>query len=254
MTLYISGYSLLHRLNPLTKLIWLICLVLISFLGAGYWTPALLFAGLILPFGLNRSLVKPFLRTLGAIVGPLAGLLFLIHGFFTPEGHTILVDLGPVSLKQEGLTYAFLVTSQTLNLVGAGLLLVFTTSPAALMTTLAERGVPAWLTYILGATLQLIPLMQARAAAIIAAQRARGLETEGSLLVRARALKPLLSPLVLSALIDVEERAIALEARAFRARRPKTSLIEIPDSPGERILRPALFGLTLVVIGAGWWL
>jgi energy-coupling factor transporter transmembrane protein EcfT len=66
-------------------------------------------------------------------------------------------------------------------------------------------------------------------------------------------LLPLVGPLVFGSLVDVEERAIALEARAFKAKRIKTSLLQIPDSPGQNVLRVGLIVLTVLTIGAGIW-
>lgn len=180
--------------------------------------------------------------------------LFLLHGLFNPAGATVMVAVGPLALKQEGVAYAGLMTSRLLCALGASLLLVFTTPPAMLMLGLAQHGAPPALTYIIGATLQIIPLMRARAAAIMAAQQARGLETTGSWRVRMRALIPMVTPLVLSSLVDVEERAVALEARAFRSPCPKTSLIDLPDPPVERLARWVCVGCTVLVIGARWWM
>lgn len=253
-TLYIPGQGWLYRLNPVTKLVLVGCLLLLSFLAPGIWTPLLLFAALLLPLAWLNGLSRPFARSVGRIIAPLAAFLFVIHGLFNPAGQTVLLTVGPLALKQEGVIFALLMTSRILCFLGATLLLVFTTPPAALMLALAQHGAPASLTYILGATLQLIPHMRARAAAITAAQQARGLETSGSLRHRARALLPLLTPLVLSTLVDAEERAIALEARAFRASRPKTSLIDLPDPAAERVLRWLAAGVTLLLTGANWWL
>jgi energy-coupling factor transport system permease protein len=252
-TLYIPGQGWLYRLNPITKLVMTGGVWLLTFLAPGTWTPLLLFGLVLLPLAWLNGLGRPFLRRVGQIIAPLALFLVAIPGLFNPAGQTVLLTVGPLSLKLEGLAVAFLTISRLLSFLGASLLLGLTTPPATLMLALAQRGVPAWLTYILGATLQLIPHMQARAAAITAAQQARGLETTGSLPVRARALLPLLVPLVLGTLIDAEERAIALEARAFRANRPKTSLIDLPDPPAERVLRGLVIGLTLLGIGANWW-
>jgi energy-coupling factor transport system permease protein len=95
-------------------------------------------------------------------------------------------------------------------------------------------------------TLQIAPRFQAKAQTILDAQRARGLETEGHLIRRFRALLPLVIPLVLGSIIDVEERAIALEVRAFSREGPKTSLIALRDTTGQAILR---WGLLVAVIG-----
>lgn len=52
---------------------------------------------------------------------------------------------------------------------------------------------------------------------IMDAQRSRGLETEGNLITRAKSFLPLISPVVMSSLINTRERAIALEIRGFEA-------------------------------------
>ena len=54
------------------------------------------------------------------------------------------------------------------------------------------------------------------------AQRSRGMETEGNLLVRIKAFLPLISPVVMSALTATRERAIALEVRGFGVKGTKT--------------------------------
>lgn len=250
-SLYRPGNTILYRLNPVTKLVLSTCLILLTFLAAGYWTPWFL-AGLSFFLAILNHLTKPFLKILLQIVLPLAFFLFIIHGFFSPNGQTEIIIVGPFSLKLEGLEFALLITGRIVSAIGASLLLVFTTPPASLMLALAQHGVPDVLTYIIGTTLQIIPQMRARAAAITAAQQSRGLETTGSLIVRARALLPLITPLVLSSLIDVEERAIALEARAFRTDGAKTSLIDLADPMRERVFRWLVFGVMVLIISIGW--
>jgi energy-coupling factor transport system permease protein len=105
------------------------------------------------------------------------------------------------------------------------------------MISLAQRGLPSSLAYIIVATIQIVPRFQARAATILDAQRARGLETGGRFTQRIRAILPLVVPLILSSLVDVEERALAIEARAFNRPGPKTSLVEITEAAWEPALR-----------------
>jgi energy-coupling factor transport system permease protein len=118
------------------------------------------------------------------------------------------------------------------------------------MLSLSQRGVPKSLTYIILATLQLIPRFQDKATTILDAQRARGLETEGSLLQRARALLPMVKPLVLGSILDIEERAIALEARAFGRSGPKTSLLVLADSSVQAAMRWLLLVAAVAVVAA----
>jgi len=75
---------------------------------------------------------------------------------------------------------------------------------------------------------------------------------------RIRALLPLVIPLVLGSLIDIEERAMSLEARAFSRTGEKTSLLVLPDSAAQRLARALLLlGMIAAVAGAlavrVWW-
>jgi energy-coupling factor transport system permease protein len=83
---------------------------------------------------------------------------------------------------------------------------------------------------------------------ILEAQQARGLETEVGLVGRLRLLVPLIGPLILASIVDVEERAMALEARAFSRRGPKTSLITLRDSRGQALLRAGFLLAALALV------
>jgi energy-coupling factor transport system permease protein len=179
---------------------------------------------------------------------PFAISVFLIQGFFWPQG-TPIFWVGPFSLKKEGLYFAIAGTGRILVVVSSFLWFALTTRPDALMTALAQRGFPSSLAYIIAATIQIIPRFQARANTIIDAQRARGLETEGGLLRRLRAVLPLVVPLILSSLVDVEERALAVEARGFSSPNPKTSLIEVREARWEPIFRWTLVAGMVAFVG-----
>jgi len=248
-TLYLPRASGVHRLNPLTKLtLALVAVVAGATLETLPATIAVFAFGLV-PLAAWGRILRPFLRICVRVVWPFAVSLYPIQGFFA-EGTTILLTLGPFSLKAEGLRIATQLTARLLVGLGAATLLMLTTRPDVLMHSLVRHGLPAQVSYIVVAALQIIPGFQARAQAILDAQRSRGLETEGNLLRRLRALVPLVSPLILGSLMDLEERAIALEARAFTRRGPKTSLAEIPDPTWERALRWALLPLVAVLIVA----
>ena len=76
-----------------------------------------------------------------------------------------------------------------------------------------------------------------RAGVISESQRARGLDTEGSVWARLRATLPLVGPVVLSSLTDVEERSLALESRAFSRPGRRQLLWAIGDTTWKRVLR-----------------
>lgn len=247
LSLYAPRSSPIHALHPLTKLSLAgVALVLGLSLPGVYWT-YLLLAVYIVPVSLLAQVAGQLFGSAWRIVLPFAISVFLIQGLFWQTG-PIFLALGPLSLKTEGLTFALASTGRILTVISAFLLLALTTRPDELMIALDQRGLPPTLTYIVLATIQIVPRFQARAQTIIEAQRARGLETTGSILQRARGLLPLIVPLVLSSIVDVEERAIALEARAFNHPGPKTSYHEIRDRDFERLVRPALLATMVLAV------
>ena len=90
-----------------------------------------------------------------------------------------------------------------------------TTEPRAFVVDLERRGLSPRVAFAAAATLETIPMMVERALSIQAEQRARGLDTEGSLRARIRGVLPLVAPVILSSLTEVEERSLALEVRSF---------------------------------------
>jgi energy-coupling factor transport system permease protein len=91
--------------------------------------------------------------------------------------------------------------------------------------------------------------MAERASQIIAAQRARGLDTEGSLRRRLRGVVPIAGSVILGAIAEVEERSMALEARAFTRPGRRSLLWHPPDSMAQRAARWLMvLGLVSVIV------
>lgn len=253
ISLFVPRESGVHRLNPLTKLS-LAGFLLVSGLAApGLFGTYLLFLLGVLPLSWLARVTRELLRMSFRVVLPFAISVFLIQGFLWPRG-TPLIGYGPISLKEEGLRFALAAAGRILMVVSSFLWLALTTRPDTLMTALAQRGFPASLAYIIVATIQIVPRFQSRANTILDAQRARGLETGGRFLQRVRAVFPLVVPLVLSSLVDVEERALAIEARAFNRPGPKTSLVEIGEAAWEPVARWILLVAMILVVATRFFL
>ena len=169
------------------------------------------------------------LRAVWRVTWPFALSILLIQGIFWGHGEN-LISVGSIALKKDGVEFALISIGRILVVMNAFILFSLTTRPDTLMISLKQVGLPSSITYIFITTLQIIPRFQYKATMVLDAQRSRGLQTEGNLLIRSRALVPLILPLVLGSLVDVEERAIAIEARAFNSMHKETSLVEIPDS------------------------
>jgi len=254
LSFYIDRPGPLHGLNPLTKLAVAFAFIIIAFSAHWYWAPLAIFIAGIIPIAVAGRLGREFFSTGVRLFLPLFAFLFIMQSLFYPGGETVLFRLWFLTVKLEGVRFAFLTAMRILVMVSSFMLVLLSTHPSALMSDLTQRGFPAMLSYIVTSTLQIIPQMRNKAGTIIDAQRSRGLNTEGSLGQRVKALLPLVGPLVFGSLVDVEERAVALEARAFNAPRKKTSLREIPDTNWEKVLRWFCLILMVASIGSNIWL
>jgi energy-coupling factor transport system permease protein len=249
--IYSNGAGWLHRLHPLTKLVGALLLLLAAFLLPRLYTPVALFC-LVLLLATSAGVGNALFRAVFRILLPIIISLFIIQGLLFPPAGGAPLPIGPFTLRTTGLEFAFLTSTRLLTATAAIFLVLQTTHPGDLVFALTERGLPRSIGYILLVSLQIVPTMSARATAILEAQRSRGLETERGLL-RARALVPLLGPLVVGALVDVEQRAMALESRAYNAPGPKTSLRQLTDTGPQRIARWLLLALSLGLVAGRIW-
>jgi energy-coupling factor transport system permease protein len=248
-TLYIEGHGGLYQFHPLSKLALVGFFFAAAAAAPNLYFLLLVFLLLLLPLAAASGLLRPFLKTSMVIITPFFISLAIIQGFFTP-GHTVLLQLGRFAFTLEGLLSGWTAAARILVALGGALLLMLSTRPDHLMLALTQRGLPNSLAYIVLTSIQIFPRFQDRARVIQEAQQARGLELQVNLLKRLQLLVPLIGPLVLSSIVDVEERAMALEARAFSRPGPRTSILTLQDSVVQRALRTFLL---LAMLALFFW-
>ena len=247
-TLYQPRKSVIHRLNPVTKLIALLSIIVIVFAIPLWWVAGLILIVVVVPAAVISRSGGRLLSISVKILLPIILVLFIVQGLTFPGGKTVIWQWGIISVTSEGLLFALGIGSRIIVLVLTSILLVLTTHPGDLMGALTEHGMSPKFSYIISSTLQLIPAFRERADSILLAQQARGLSLKGSPIRRAKFMLPLLTPLVLGMFTDVEERSTAMEARAFGSTARRTSLIPIPDSLAQRIARWAMIVLAVAAI------
>jgi energy-coupling factor transport system permease protein len=246
---YRPGDGWLHRLNPYPKLLLLLWGVLAPFVLPTIAIPVLIV--LYLGAGLSARLGRPYVRA--AVIAPLAVILpiILINGFFYPNSHDVLFQLGPLALTGEGLAFGLPIAGRVFAAFGVTVGFVMSTRPDDLMETLVQRGTNAKLAFVVLSAIQAIPRMLDKASRILEAQQARGLAATGSPGVRVRAVVPLLGPMIIGSLIDVRERSLALEARAFSSGQTRTAYRIVPITRVDRRVATVawlLLGLLPVVV------
>ncbi len=254
LSFYRQRNSSFHAFNPSTKMFVSFGLILIGLFAPGYWTATFVVLLVLFPLSMISRLFQDYFGIVTRLVLPTAGFMFVMQSIFLPGGTTEIFKVGPITIELETVIGAFLTASRVFLMISAFTFLLLTTHPSELMTDLRKRGLPSQFAYVFISTLQIIPQMQAKAQTIIAAQRSRGLDTESTLVKRVAFLLPLAGPLVFGSLVEVEERAIAIEARGFTSKKTKTSLHEIPDRPTDRLIRWITIILVIVSIASRIWL
>lgn len=248
MTLYVERDSIIHKMDPLTKLLYVIVSI-----AATYILPIHEFVFVMTALTLLLLVMGKVFRKILPIIAISILLIIsiiIVQGIFHPDNATVLFSIGSIAFYKEGLSYALLITLRVINMLSAFGVLILTTRPDELVERLIKKGMSPKIGYIFLSIFQLIPQMQATMGKITDAQRSRGMETEGNLFVRVKAFFPLLGPVVLNSLNDTRERAIALEMRGFNRKGEKTFLNKTLVYRYQRIIQLLLF---IILIGTVIW-
>lgn len=205
----------------------------------GYLGPLAIVLLGVVPAAAIAGVAPRLLRISLLLTLPIAISVVLVS-VFTRAGSHVLFNIGPFDATAEGVDFAgqtlvrLLAISTSIGLFG------LTTEPRSFVLDLERRGLSPRFAFVALATLEAVPAMVERAGVISSAQRARGLDTEGSVRARLRGVLPLVGPVILSSLTEVEERSLALEVRAFGRPGRRHLLWQIPDSGVQLAVRAAL--------------
>ena len=234
ISLYLDKDTYLTRMHPFTKLCYIVTAIAASLIS-GKLTVFGVFIGISLVMLLSGKIIRKVFPLI-AFSFTILITIFLIHGLFNHENATLLLAAGPLKFYREGILYAVRISLNVLNMLLAFAVFVLTTRPAELVEDMERIGFSPKIGYVISSVFQIVPQMSGTMNTILDAQRSRGLETEGNLVTRAKSFLPLISPVVMSSLINTRERAIALEIRGFEAGGKKTYLREDKMKGSDRIL------------------
>ena len=220
---YFPGKSVIHLLDPRTKLIMLVVYIVGLFVASSWISYAVMLVFLVTVIAISTIPVKNILRGLKPLIFILVftGILNLL---FTDTGN-VLVSFWVITITDDGLIRAFFMMARILMLISGTFLLTYTTSPIALtdgleklLSPLKVIKVPVHeLSMMMCIALRFIPTLIEETDKIMCAQKARGADFEtGNLLQRAKALVPILVPLFISAFRRADELATAMECRCYQ--------------------------------------
>ena len=228
---YFPGNSVVHRLDPRTKLVMLVVYIVALFVAVSWISYGTMFLFLAMCIAISKSPLKSIVRGMKPLVFILI-FTAILNIFFT-EGETVLLSVWVVEITLEGLVRAFFMMIRILMLITGTFLLTYTTSPIALtdglealLNPLKVIKVPVHeLSMMMCIALRFIPTLIEETDKIMSAQKARGADFEnGKLMERVKALIPILVPLFISAFRRADELATAMECRCYQGGEGRTKM------------------------------
>ena len=235
---YVKADTVIHRLNPISKLIYALVVLVIVFIANALQDSIMLILWLILSLILWK-IGKVSLRYYLGLAKLLLGVIIfviVVQGFMyrgtTPLfviGHWQIpggADLGVFTL--EGLLFGIMIAIRVLAAVAAYPVLTLTTSYLKLMESLSRAKVPVRYAFILVAGIRSVPLIQETWSTVIDAQKIRGYDIDKmNPFKKAFSYIPILTPMVLLLLRKANDMQIAIEARAFGSPVKRTLMTDV---------------------------
>ena len=227
---YFPGDTVVHRLDPRTKLLMVIVYIVALFLAKWVISYAVMLVFLVTAVALSR--IRP--RALFKGLKPLLFIIIftaIINVFYTKGD--VLVQFWIFKITREGLVNAGFLVLRIVMLVTGTFLLTYTTSPIALTDGLESLLSPLKaihfpvheLALMMSIALRFIPTLIEETDKIMNAQKARGAQLDtGKMTDRVKALVPVLIPLFISAFRRADELAMAMECRCYRGGDGRTRL------------------------------
>lgn len=254
---YIPGNSIIHRLDPRSKLLAMFAFLLLIFWANNLITNVLIIAFVFAMVLLSQIRLSFFINGLKPMIGIILFTTFF-QVFFTP-GASIFWEFWIFKVSIEGLQQALIIFIRFVLIIFFSTLLTLTTTPLSLadgiesgLAPLKRLKVPVHeIGLMLSMSLRFVPTLMDDTTRIMNAQRARGVDfNEGNLIQKVKSVIPILIPLFASSFKRADALATAMEARGYQGGegRTKYRVLEwkLPDTCAVIVM--ILLGVTLYVL------
>ena len=245
---FFPGKSFVHRLDPRTKILGAIFYIVIVFLTKNIFSFLLLIAFTLFLILLSRISPKVVLKGLKPLI--IIIIFTAIFNLFGKKGETPLLSFWIIQIYPEGIRYAVMIIIRVVcMLAGTSIILSYTTSPTAITEGIERLLMPLSVLHIpvhnfamlMTIALRFIPTLIDETDKIMKAQTARGVDfSSGGLIRRAKALIPILIPLLFSAFRHAKDLGIAMECRCYRGGEGMTRMTVHRFGPADYL---AAFGM-----------
>jgi energy-coupling factor transport system permease protein len=252
-TSFIPGQSMVHRIHPVTKIVWIIVYVALAFTTQNIfilYSVALLAIVLAIVSGVFRPLLKA-----AYLIIPIGSSLISLQVLApaTERPWTPIAEIGIVTLYGDGLYYALVLLGRIVSSMLLALVMVMTTHPSDLFLAFSKLKIPYTFNFMLAMTLQLIPVFQREVGIVLSAQKSRGMKGSGF-----SSVLPSFVPVFVGAIERVQQLSISLESRGFGSSGEKTSyrrvVARVQDWVYGIVGALAMIGLMVYsILQPRWW-
>ena len=219
---YIKGNSLLHRLNPLTKIAAAIIVIIMSVISLDL---RVLLVILAIVFAIAAA--SRILATLAQQAPLFAMLTFCITILTTLTVNTgDVLYSGLITVTTGGVTAGLILSVRFIIMISIVHVVVVSTAPGDLVRAMRAMRMPVDYTLMMLIALRFIPGLQLEGKRIQEAQLSRGYNPGSGFVGKVRSIAPMLVPLVVNSLARTRVIGYTLEMRGYRNKhQPVTHLL-----------------------------
>jgi energy-coupling factor transport system permease protein len=257
---YQKSNSFMHRLHPITKLVFILCyFILVIVLANIFLSIILLILILILVRASNIPLILFARRTRFILIFSIV--LFVAQVMFNHQGRTLFTLIpsfipfigGAIPVTSVGIETGMVIACRFLSIITSSFLFVSTTHPNEFAYALMQAGLPYRYGFTLIITLRFLPLFGSEFGMVRKAQLARGMEVSIRPRKIMRTLRLTFIPLLVSGMSKVEALSISMEGRGFGHSSKRTFVRRIRTRRVDAAATAAIVSFTIVVCVWTMW-
>jgi energy-coupling factor transport system permease protein len=245
LDLYVEGESLLHRLDPRSKLLWIpLGFALVMVFNHPAYVGAVLLVTLIL--ALSSHLPRKSLRNVLSASAFIFFASILVYPIYLKRGPVLFRFLG-ITYTRDAFLYGLAVGMRLMTMTTMSMTTVMTTTSSATVLGMEQLGLPYRGAVAMSMMVRYLPTLVNEGNTIVEAQKSRGLQLDkGHPISRARKYVPIIIPLFIRSFLLAKQLGLALDSRGFGLHDSRTHLVTLDFSKEDRLFLAA-WGVALVV-------
>jgi len=252
---YQARDSIIHRLHPITKLVFLVSYCILVLVLNNFVLTLLLF-GLILILMRAAKIPFTYFARRARFIIMFSLVLFIAQLIFVKSGRVLFPLIpssvpiigGAIQITTGGIEGGIMMAFRFLCIITSSFLFVAATHPNDLAYALMQIGLPYRYGFMLITTLRFLPLFGSEFSVVRKAQIARGMETSIKPREIMRTVRMTFVPLLVSAMSKVDALSISMEGRGFGLNRNRTFVRKLAFRNVDKTLTIGIMLITVAIV------